>query len=956
MSQLKWSVSAKVTVGVFCLLSTVFCAAALGGEVIGTGDGRIHIIPTLSARSVKNGNKLEISAVVKAQAGVLEVVAELGGIKTVTLRPATASLGGGRAGKSLGLYSAEWIAHDLKEKVYPVTVWVTDNSGHVFKDTSLQFSDPAAGMTTPGTTEYLDGGLRRVGAADVFPAEVKLRCGVIDPSAGYAYFGTDTSSGCVVKVALGVADATPARVGALTLESGENNLRSAVIDPAAGYAYFGTYTRPGRVVKVALGVGDTTPTRVGTVILDSGEDNLNSAVIDPSAGYAYFGTRTSEGRVVKVALGVGDAPPTRVGALELNSGEDNLRSAVIDPSAGYAYFGTETSRGCVVKVALGVGDAVPTRVGTLTLDSGEDNLNSAVIDPSAGFAYFGTSTSPGRVVKVALGLAGATPTRVGALILDSGDRNLNSSVIDPSAGYAYFGTSTSPGRVVKVALGVADATPARVGALILDHGEDSLWSAVIDPLAGYAHFGTSTSPGRVVKVGYTQRDFVRGTRLALAEQADVNDVRFYSHSADGNVRLGIYQEGSKNLLWQSSSVANTAANDWLTVPISLGIPDSLLLDPGDYWLAWQTDSNSDLGSYTEGGQGDGFIYPQPFGVFEASIADASSTLTSETWSSYVTYELPTPTPTHTLSPSTTATPTETATPTTTQTPTVTATNTFIPPPTHTPLPTATHAATLTPTRTAPPTSTPTATTTPTETAALTATLTVTPTGTVLTPTRTPTTTPTATHTATSTPMGTATLTATLTVTPTGTVPTPTQTPTTTQSPTPTPTVNVSPRIGHVEVRPDPAYEDSILEAVLFDYVDPDGPSQRVEYRWFVNSIEVPNSTHPQLLPTHFGLGDRVRASARPFDGLSYGDWVTSSPVQIVSHLPTPTPTATPTPDCDLNDDGEVDASDLLMEIDYLRGRQDSGDLNRDAAVDGRDLFIFSRRWQEAIIRPTPTPG
>lgn len=51
--------------------------AAGVGQTIGTGDGRIHIIPTLSAPSVKNGGKLTIQAVVKAPAGVAGVEARI---------------------------------------------------------------------------------------------------------------------------------------------------------------------------------------------------------------------------------------------------------------------------------------------------------------------------------------------------------------------------------------------------------------------------------------------------------------------------------------------------------------------------------------------------------------------------------------------------------------------------------------------------------------------------------------------------------------------------------------------------------------------------------------------------------------------------------------------------------------------------------------------------------------
>jgi hypothetical protein len=135
------------------------------------------------------------------------------------------------------------------------------------------------------------------------------------------------------------------RVGALTLNAGENDLVSAVIDPTGGFAYFGTNDSPGRVVKVRL----SDFTRVGALTLNAGEDTLFSAVIDPTGGFAYFGTFTWPGIVVKVRL----SDFTRVGALALNAWEDDLNSGVIDPTGGFAYFGTGTSPGIVVRVDLG---------------------------------------------------------------------------------------------------------------------------------------------------------------------------------------------------------------------------------------------------------------------------------------------------------------------------------------------------------------------------------------------------------------------------------------------------------------------------------------------------------------------------------------------------------------------------------------------------------------------------
>jgi hypothetical protein len=323
--------------------------------------------------------------------------------------------------------------------------------------------------------------------------EDSLNCAVIDTANGFAYFGTSTTPGIVVKVSL----ATFTKVGALTLAAGEDSLLSAVIDPGNGFAYFGTETDPGIVVKVNL----QTFTRAGALTLDAGEGALYSAVIDTANGFACFGTDTNPGIVVKINL----ASLSRVGALTLNAGESYLGSAVIDTANGLAYFGAWTSPGMVVKVNA----STLTRVDALAFNAGESGASSAVIDTSNGFAYFGTDTSPGKVVKVNL----TSFTRVGALTLDTGEDYLYSAVIDPASGFACFGTDSSPANVVKVNL----ATLTRVGGLALDSGERSPYCAVIDTSGGFAYFGTFTSPGQVVKIALATLTRVAGIELFPGE-------------------------------------------------------------------------------------------------------------------------------------------------------------------------------------------------------------------------------------------------------------------------------------------------------------------------------------------------------------------------------------------------------------------------------------------------------
>ena len=497
---------------------------------VGSGDGIIHIIPTLSSPSVKNGGKLSIQAVVKALNGVAKVEARIerdgidmlhGGIglakfdtnhflnnllglpvAMVDLKPAPMNLGGMNPLKTMGLWQAEWHAEGLEEGYYRVALTVTDRNGRTYTDRSLEFSDPIAGNDIVGSANYPADMMReRVALTLDWPAQY-FASAVIDTANGYAYFGTGaTNPGAVVKVSLGAGTAPPTRVGMVFLNPDEAGFYSGVIDTSNGYAYFATAGMPSIVVKVALGAGANPPARVGAVTLNAGENVVSCGVIDAANGYAYFGTDTYPGIVVKVALGAGANPPTRVGAITLSASEDRLVSAVIDTGSRYAYFGTYTQPARVVKVALGTGANQPARAGAVTLNAGEDYImGAAVIDTASGYAYFGTGTVPGRVVKVALGAGANPPTRTGAVTLTAGEDYLYVAIIDTASGYAYFGTWTSPGIVVKVALGAGPNLPTQAGSRTLDWGEDQLGGAVADGANGYAYFGTNTSPGIVVKM------------------------------------------------------------------------------------------------------------------------------------------------------------------------------------------------------------------------------------------------------------------------------------------------------------------------------------------------------------------------------------------------------------------------------------------------------------------------
>ncbi len=337
----------------------------------------------------------------------------------------------------------------------------------------------AVGMSMALAFERID--------ALILAGEGDLTSAVIDPTGEFAYFGTFTFPGRVVKIDL----ATFEVVDVLNLESGEDQLRSAVIDPAGEFAYFGTLTSPGRVVKVDLSSFE----RAGSITLESFEELLVSAVIDPDGQFAYFGTSTFPGGVVKIDLSSFE----RVGSIMLQAGEDLPATAVMDPAGEFAYFGTATFPGRVVRIDL---DSFE-RVDAVLLQSVEEMLFTSVIDSAGEFAYFGTSTNPGRVVKIDL----STLTRVDSMMLESGESALSSSVIDPAGEFAYFGTGTGPGQIIKTSL----ANFERVDAVTLESGENGPSSAVISPDGNFAYFGTLDFPPRVVRISLQDDQIFRDT-------------------------------------------------------------------------------------------------------------------------------------------------------------------------------------------------------------------------------------------------------------------------------------------------------------------------------------------------------------------------------------------------------------------------------------------------------------
>jgi len=258
-----------------------------------------------------------------------------------------------------------------------------------------------------------------------------LLCIGLDKTTGFAYAASQitpgvTTQSVVYKVDLGTAPGTAATlVGSLALtasgSANEGNPGCIAIDSVNHFAFLGTGTRPGKVVKLDLSAASFAASHVGVITLmpSANEDYLSSAVLDTAAGYGYFGTGTASGSVVKVCLGTVTGTFGRTAGITLNKqttapalpdGLDNLQGAVIDPTARAAYFATGGSadQAYLVKIDLGTGAAIPSAVDVLPLAPVGESPFFCMASDARGYAYLGTrpDAGAGALVKVALSTFG----------------------------------------------------------------------------------------------------------------------------------------------------------------------------------------------------------------------------------------------------------------------------------------------------------------------------------------------------------------------------------------------------------------------------------------------------------------------------------------------------------------------------------------------------------------------
>jgi len=160
------------------------------------------------------------------------------------------------------------------------------------------------------------------------------------------------------------------------------------------------------------------------------------------------------------------------------------------------------------------------------------------------------------------------------------------------------------------------------------------------PLAP-AQFPSGATGSAKKASAYVTGTQIRGMAKAIKailpdNQATFQSVSFYCHTT-GFFRLAIYRDplgDASSKIWESNNTA-AVAGAWNTVTISSGIPASLVLNSGTYWLAWQWYTTDPGPSFSSGSAGNGNFIPWIYGSFPSTWTNGTST--AENWSMYATY-------------------------------------------------------------------------------------------------------------------------------------------------------------------------------------------------------------------------------------------------------------------------------------------------------------------------------
>lgn len=488
--------------------------------------------------------------------------------------------------------------------------------------------------TTPGDVAFVDGPAGSPSLAKLAPTagqEAELRSAALSPDGAHLLVGAADGRAQVIRFDA----ATMRRIDAIDLPEGDN-VTAAFTGHAGPYCHFVVDTNPARIFTVDT---DSFTVLEGTghpLVLQAGEHSVGNAVLHPGGHTVFLSAFTNPGRIVRVSLA--SPAPVRVSSAQLTgSGTRDADHGAFLPDARHIVYASRRpgdNQPFAVKFDTqamaeadwielpGTGPVVAASYLAATsryYASGNNIMR--VVDPIA---------SPMAASSVSTGFSASFP-----MFTDLQQRHLFST---RSTGQPFH-------RIERL----ETSAFAVEGFANLASGESNL-RAIARPRMGsdFAFVSAQSGsgvPGRVAKVAPTHRGLLIGTAAVLSGTSErvVDDFRIYSHQAEGQFKIALYDNGTpRQLLWESQVMENLWEDDWAVVPVGLGTPQSLTLQPGTYWLCFQVDTSDDVASYA--GAGGGFAIAAPFNAVPPSIDAADALSTGRRWALHATTSPPPPPP------------------------------------------------------------------------------------------------------------------------------------------------------------------------------------------------------------------------------------------------------------------------------------------------------------------------
>jgi hypothetical protein len=131
-------------------------------------------------------------------------------------------------------------------------------------------------------------------------------------------------------------------------------------------------------------------------------------------------------------------------------------------------------------------------------------------------------------------------------------------------------------------------------------------------------------------------DILLAQVATLAQDATLKSLSFYVAMADGNLRLGVYDDTGPNNgpgALKAETAEFPAAMGWNAVPVVTPV----LLKKGNYWLAYAPQSSNLHFNLSDNGQGNLAYFNQPYGPLPPTFSTTPTTDTRH-WSFYATLQ------------------------------------------------------------------------------------------------------------------------------------------------------------------------------------------------------------------------------------------------------------------------------------------------------------------------------